>query len=191
MSSWPKLMVLIVYILSSVSAAKRGKYNLINVYEDCQSGDKIVKYLGSKLTYSVFLGNQSKPLECHYEFEMYNENYKRSYGFHVYIEDMYLRNGDHIQFGKDSFSGVIEQRSPKYSGNKSNLSYFEKEDYEFDLWIKIKDTSYNPKLNLTITIFKKNCNKDERKSNWRNCPNQNFCVYEDFFCDGYHNCPNG
>ena len=191
MSSWPKLMVLIVYILSSVSAAKSGKYKPINVYEDCQSG-KNVRHQGSTTTYSVFLGkNQSKSLDCHYEFEMHNKNFERNYGFHVYIEDMYLRNGDHIQFGKDSFSGAFEQRSPKYSGNKSNQSYFEREDFEFDLWIKITDTSYNPRLNLTITIFKKNCNKDERKSKWRNCPNQNFCVNEDFFCDGYHNCPNG
>lgn len=188
MSSWPKFMVLIVYILSSVGAAERATYKLLNAYEDCRSGTKNVRQHDSKLSYRVILENESKPLDCHYEFEMYNKNFRKNYGFHVYFEDLQLINGDYIQFGRDSgIIGFPTYESQHYSGNKSNLSYLEMEDFEFDLWIKIKNTSYKPKLNLTITIVKKNCNED--RGRWRNCPNHNFCVHKDFFCDGYHNCP--
>ena len=180
-------MVLTVYIWSKDGAAERSTYKLLNAYEDCRSGTKNVRQQDSKLSYRVILGNEPKPFDCHYEFEMYYKNARKNYGFHVYFEDLQLTNGDYIQFGRDSLSGLVNYESPRYSGNKSNLSYLEMEDFEFDLWIKIKNTSYKPKLNLTITIVKKNCNEDGGR--WRNCPNHNFCVHKDFFCDGYHNCP--
>ena len=96
MSSWPKFMVLIVYILSSVGAAERATYKLLNAYEECRSGTKNVRQQDSKLSYRVILENESKPLDCNYECEMYSKNLRKYYGLHVYIEDLQLIHGDYI-----------------------------------------------------------------------------------------------
>ena len=189
MSFWPNFLVLLVFIFASTSARMSStEYKFLDVYKNCPSGDKREKHQTSIISYSVYLGNQSRPLDCHYEFEMMTKNLRDRYGFHVYFEELELRNEDHIQFGRDSFV-VTSYESQKYSRNQTSKSYHEWKDFEFDLWIKVQGKNYQPKLNLTITIFKKNCREDS--GNWRNCPGESYCINKDFFCDGYHNCPHG
>ena len=75
--------------------------------------------------------------------------------------------------------------------------YLELNDREMDIWIKVtKRDLLNPKprsLHMTVTVVKKDCvgGPKAHPNQWQTCPGTNYCIREEFFCDGRVNCVGG
>ena len=174
-----------------IKAGQRGnadsyvqKYNIM----DCKPNEKIE--LDLKTGAAIFIYNETQkrnPLYntdfmCHYELETVAQ-----FGFHVYIDEMYLSDEsnipqepckDFIQFARDRVF-VTTFRSPKYCGHISkgvtkhlpngstaytggqrSRMYVEERDSEMDLFIYMskRQLTTRPRyLRLTVTVIKENC----------------------------------
>jgi len=181
---------------------------------DCEPGKKEL-LLRTGAT-AIFYFNETEQtnlarksdFSCHYELEV-SKTARKKYGFHVYIEEMFLRrNGkkcyDYIQFARDK-GFLTTYTSNKYCGERWRLDllttplqyrsqgsrfYVEETQGEMDVFVEIqRATSIFSKpryLKMTITVFKKNCESDDE--NYKACPYTNHCIRKEFFCDGRPNC---
>lgn len=183
---------------------------------DCKPGKKEIRLrTGASI---VFYYNETERINsmtknedlfCHYELELARVSRKK-YGFHVYIEEMYLSGQrgacvDYIQFARDK-GFITTHSSQKFCGHRSDISnisqisgaskqikdggprmYVEKEDGEMDVYFQISSKSTRPRhLKMTVTVFKKNC--DWADESYKPCSHSSYCVKKDFFCDGRVNC---
>lgn len=171
-----------------------------------RTGASIVFYYNE--TEKINSMTKNEDLFCHYELELARVSRKK-YGFHVYIEEMYLSGQkgacvDYIQFARDK-GFITTHSSQKFCGFRSNISqisgaskqikdggprmYVEKEDGEMDVYFQIfknSKTTQPRHLKMTVTVFKKHC--DWADESYKPCSHSSYCVRKDFFCDGRVNC---
>lgn len=198
-----------------IKAGQRGNadsfvqhYNVMN----CKPGVK--RELDLKTGAAIFYYNETEkrnPLVntdfmCHYELETVSQ-----YGFHVYIDEMYLSDEgtvpgqpclDFIQFARDR-AFVTTYTSPKYCGHRSrgfttrrrngsitgSRMYVEERDHEMDLFIKVSKRRITTRpryIRMTVTVIKEDCGSKNKF--YRQCPHTSHCIRREFFCDGRVNC---
>jgi len=124
---------------------------------------------------------------------------------------------DYVQFGRDTFyvttstsgryCGTMEKvhfhntsaavRSAKLGRKGTTRWYIEKNDFEMDLWVKVKQNrdsnrglpGHKPfrKIRIIVTVFRKNC-KNDTDFWYRKCKGSNYCIRDTYFCDTLPNC---
>jgi len=209
----------LLVFMRPIKAGQRGNadsfvqhYNIMN----CEPGVKTE--LNLKTGAAIFYYNETekrnplanKDFMCHYELETVSQ-----YGFHVYIDEMYLSDEgpvredpclDFIQFARDR-AFVTTYTSPKYCGHRSrgfttrghngsrvtaghgSRMYIEERDSEMDLFVKVSKrriTTRSRYIQMTVTVIKQNCGS--KNAFYRQCPHTSHCIRREFFCDGRVNC---